>query len=88
MKIRVTTEQLRTAADEASVYINKVSEHFDSIKSTVCATSGYWEGEGQEAFRRSYMDRLDRIERALKGFGENADDLRRIAGIYVSIFLI
>lgn len=82
MKIRVTTQQLRAAADEASGYIDKVSKQFEQIESIVNATAGYWEGDGQAAFRKSYTDRLEKIEKALRGFQDNVDDLRKIAGIY------
>ena len=82
MKIKVTTEQLRTAADEASGYIKRVCEHFDNIESIIKATSGYWEGEGQAAFVKSYSDRIGKIEKIMMEFQDNIDDLRKIAGIY------
>lgn len=82
MVIKVTTEQLRTAAYEASGYIKRVYESFDNIESIIKATSGYWEGEGQAAFLKSYLDRIGKIDKALMGFQDNIDDLLKIAGIY------
>ena len=82
MKIRVKTEQLVRASDEASKWIAAVSRDFDDIRKIVQNSSSYWEGDGQEAYERSYMGRLENIESALKAFQGNVSALLQIAGIY------
>ena len=82
MKIRVATEQLRAAADNAEKCIDKMSRKIEMVTEVVRGSGRYWEGEGQEAFVRSYWNHVEKSGKALDAFRDNVNDLREIAGIY------
>ncbi|WP_418752146.1 WXG100 family type VII secretion target [Frisingicoccus sp.] len=82
MQIRVSTEVLEMRANAAEEKINDVRKRFGRIAEIVHSSSGYWEGEANDAHRREYQEYQSEIEEALARFQENVTDLRKIAGIY------
>lgn len=82
IQIRVSTEVLETRANAAEEKINDVRKRFERIAEIVNNSTGYWEGEANDAHRREYQEYQSEIEEALLRFQENVTDLRQIAGIY------
>ncbi|MBR2675253.1 MAG: hypothetical protein IKE52_07400 [Mogibacterium sp.] len=82
MKIKVSTERLVLATEEATKYINAVDKHFGKVETIVSSSSQFWEGAGQEAYYGSYSRKKERIESALNSFRGNIRALQIIAGIY------
>ncbi len=80
--IKVTTEQLYAAAEDAEQAISRVTEDFSAISDCVTRSAYYWEGEGDEAHIRKMKKQMEKVEQMLDRFAEDARDLKVMAGIY------
>jgi WXG100 family type VII secretion target len=84
MRIRVKTEELAAIADEVENQISSMRRQLDVVGNIVNKSTGYWEGEGQNAYMERYRSKSDEVENALKRFSDDVVNLRTIAGIYVT----
>lgn len=84
MKIRVSTEALRAAADSIDAKTAAVMKTVDDLKTVIERSAAYWEGTGQNAHVSTYRQKFAKIEQAIGRYRENAQDLRKEAGIYES----
>ena len=82
--IRVSPEQLLSTAGEVEEKIKKVEEAFRTLGCLVDESGRYWEGDGNLAFQRAYRKMKEEMLRVLNGFRENAENLKKIAGVYES----
>lgn len=82
MKIRVSTDRLRLAAEDALKRIDTVDNHFKNVEAIVSESSHFWEGSGQEAYYHSYISKKELIDSAVNSFRCNIRALQTIAGIY------
>lgn len=82
MRIKVSTEALRRASVETNQEIDRVQNLFNNLEEVIKSSSLYWEGEGQQAYSHSFIEKKQYIDTALKRFRENVTDLREMAGIY------
>lgn len=82
IQIKVSTQELRRAADNVDGYIRTVRQSFDAINSTVQKTSMYWEGEGGSYFRSGYTSYKDDINMVINRLKDQVINLRQMAGIY------
>ena len=82
INIKVSTQELRRAADNVDNYINSVRKSFDEINSTVQKSSSYWEGEGGNFFRNDYASYDEDILQLITMLKDQVTNLRQMAGIY------
>ncbi|MBR3171539.1 MAG: WXG100 family type VII secretion target [Lachnospiraceae bacterium] len=84
MKIKVNTEVLRSAADSIDARTAAVMYAVDDLRTVIDRSATYWEGAGQDAHVSAYRQKLEKVEQAIARYRENAQDLRKEAGIYES----
>lgn len=84
IRIKVSTEALRAAAETIDSKTNAVLNAAENLGNTIEKSAYYWEGHGQEAHIGNYRKKVARIEQAIARYRENANDLRNAAGIYDS----
>lgn len=83
IKLKVNPEKLQGKAGEITTQISNIRKAYESMKSTVNATKGYWAGDAANQFR-SYIKDIDKdMQSVLKRLGEHPEDLMKMAGIYV-----
>lgn len=82
MEIRVQTNTLITAAADVEQKIKDLGNIFGAIEQRVRGSADYWEGSGAGNHLRAYLGKVEMIRTALARFKENADDLKKIAGVY------
>lgn len=82
IQLKVNTGDLANKAAEISDLVSKIENAYDLLKRTAEASTGYWEGDAANAFRR-YAKGLDNDMRSvLRRLGEHPADLVKMAGIY------
>lgn len=82
IEVKVSTERLRSAADDVERKIQRLEGVFASIQQRVNRSRGYWDGDGVSAHIAACRKKDDAIRTALRRFRENVTDLREIAGVY------
>lgn len=82
MTIKVDTDQLRTVSGSALTQIQATENTFRTISGIIDRSLQYWEGSGQEYYRKAFQEKSDNINNILLRYRENANDLREIGGVY------
>ncbi|MCD8103793.1 MAG: WXG100 family type VII secretion target [Lachnospiraceae bacterium] len=82
MYLRVNSETLLTASSEVESQVDSMRKQFDQVNEIVNRSSGYWEGEGQEAYLKAYRSKYEGIEEALNRFSSHVVNLQTMAGVY------
>lgn len=82
MKIKVSTDKLKSAFSNVTVKIEQVQEAFNQIDEKVAQSISYWESKGQESMKGNYEIRKDDYDRIFKEFDNHVKKLQQIAGIY------
>ena len=82
MHIKVKTEALQEAADDVRRQVSVVRELFEQMGQTVANSASYWEGAGNQAYIQYWNRKRDQVEKFLRMYEENADDLEKIVGVY------
>lgn len=81
-ELKVTPEQLENQANIVRGYLNDMKGAFDSLRSLVDGSNGYWIGEAAESHRKAYMNQITAIDTMFKRYQEHIADLEKIAGIH------
>jgi WXG100 family type VII secretion target len=82
IQLKVDVDALVGKSAEISDVIGKIKVAYESLKSTAEASSGYWEGDAANAFRK-YVNSIDNdIQSVLKRMGEHPTDLLQMADVY------
>lgn len=82
--IVVTPENLTAQAGDVSNKISTLKGLFDSMKSNVEKTAGYWIGDGGDAHRKLYESQQSKIEEVLSLLTERVSELNQMASNYLS----
>lgn len=82
IEVRVTTERLRSTADDVENKIRRLETVFATIQQRITRSRGYWDGDGVSAYIAAYQKKNETIRMAFQRFRENVTDLREIAGVY------
>jgi len=80
--IKVTPEEMISAASELSGYVNTMNECFQQMKNTMAQSESYWVGEAGEAHRRLYQEQVAKTEEIIARYTEHVRDLNTMAGVY------
>lgn len=80
--LKVSPEQMQTAAAELSGYVTVMRECFQQIKSTMTQTEAYWVGEAGDAHRSQYQEQVAETEEIIARYTEHVTDLNVMAGVY------
>ena len=82
--IRVSPEQLNTAAGQVTAKISNAKNHFDSISQLAENTAGFWSGDAGDKYRKLFVERKPEMEEIFARFREHASDLQTLAANYIS----
>lgn len=82
MVIKVSTEQMESAASTVEAKLNEMRNAFSDLEQTMKNTTSYWQGDGAEHYRSVQQKSKDGIDQALRRMTEEVTDLRKMAGIY------
>lgn len=80
--IKVTPEEMISAASELSGYVSTMNECFQQMKNTMQQSESYWVGEAGEAHRKLYQDQVAKTEEIIARYTEHVRDLNTMAGVY------
>lgn len=80
--LKVTPEEMQTAAGELSGYIGRMTECFDALKRTMQSSSAYWTGDAANAHRELYSQQIPKTEEFIRRLNEHVKDLNTMAGVY------
>lgn len=80
----VKPENLNTQASEVSNQISTLNGLFESMKTNVNKTAGYWIGDGGDAHRRLYQEQQSKIEEIISTLSERVSELNQMASNYIS----
>lgn len=80
----VQPENLTTQASDVSNKISTLKGLFDSMKTNVNKTAGYWIGDGGDAHRRLYQEQQSKIEEIISTLSERVSELNQMATNYTS----
>ena len=87
VELKVTPDTLVTKSTEVSQKVEEMKRHFETLKTVVDKTKGYWLGEAGDMHRQMYHDLQDDIDEILKRLGEHPVDLLAIAQKYTDVEL-
>ncbi len=82
VELLVTPEILHQKATDVENYVRVMQQRFETMKTLVEKSSGYWEGDAGDMHRKNYEEQLENIEFVLKRLNEHPIDLRAIAQKY------
>ncbi|MBS5522106.1 MAG: WXG100 family type VII secretion target [Clostridiales bacterium] len=82
LTLKVSPEALRSAAQTAQSHINNMVQLFEAVDQLVFRSQGYWQGEAGDFHRKSYEQRKEDIQLALKRLKEHPGDLLAMAEVY------
>ncbi len=80
--LRVTPEEMLKKASEVEAYVQRIEGRFQELDRIVNRTSGYWNGDAGDKYRRVYGDDRDERTRIINRLREHVTDLRAMAGVY------
>ena len=83
VEIKVSTDTLVNASSDVRSFMKSLGDVFDTIEDIIVRSGEYWDGDGHMVHLESYQRKKETAETILKRFSENADDLEKIAGVYV-----
>lgn len=82
MDFRVSTDILKSRADDARGKISKMQQNFEAIADLITETSSYWMGEAGDLYRSIFENQRDEMTAIINRLNEFPDDLLSMAGIY------
>lgn len=80
-------ETLNQKAVEVENSVANMRNRFETIRTLVSKSCGYWIGEAGDLHRQNYENQRDNIDAILKRLGEHPGDLRAIAQEYTTVEL-
>lgn len=80
--LKVSPEEMQSAASELSGYVNTMNECFQQMKNTMQQSAAYWVGEAGNAHRQLYQDQVAKTEEIIARYTEHVRDLNTMAGVY------
>lgn len=80
--LKVTPEEMVSAASELSGYVSNMNECFNQMKNTMSQTANYWVGEAGDAHRQLYQEQVAKTEEIIARYTEHVRDLNAMAGVY------
>ena len=80
--LKVTPEELISAAGELAGHIGRMTNCFDTLKRTMQNTGSYWTGEAATAHRELYTQQIPQTEEFIRRLNEHVKDLNTMAGVY------
>lgn len=80
--LRVTPEEMLKKAAEVESYVKRIESRFQELDRIVNRTSGYWNGDAGDKYRKVYGDDKDERTRIINRLSEHVADLRAMAGVY------
>lgn len=81
-RLNVTPEILEHQANTVRNCLMDMKGTFDTLRSLVDGSNGYWIGEAAEAHRRAYMNQMTAVDDMFRRYQEHIADLEEIAGIH------
>ena len=82
MQFRVSTDILKSRADDARGKISNMQQNFESIADLITETSSYWMGDAGDLFRTVFNSQREEMTTIINRLNEFPDDLLQMAGIY------
>ncbi len=82
VELLVTPDVLNQKAVEVEKNISNMRQRFDTMKTLVEKSKGYWIGEAGDMHRQNYSEQQDNIDQVLNRLSEHPIDLRSIAQTY------
>ena len=80
--LKVSPEEMVSAASELSGYVSAMRECFQQMKSIMSQSETYWVGEAGDAHRQLYQDQVAKTEEIIARYTEHVTDLNTMAGVY------
>lgn len=80
--LKVSTEQMNTAASTIESELSNVRKSFDEIDGIMRRMTTYWEGEGATRYSLSYNNFKDEELVIMARISEQIRDLRDMSGVY------
>ena len=87
VELLVKPEILNQKAVEVENSVANMRSRFETIRTLVSKSSGYWIGEAGNLHRQNYENQKDNIDTILRRLAEHPGDLRTIAQTYTSVEL-
>ena len=84
VELLVTPEVLNHQATEVEKNVSNMRKKFETMKTLVEKSKGYWIGDVGDMHRKNYADQADNIDVMLRRLGEHPGDLRAIAQTYTA----
>ena len=81
--LKVTPEEMQSAAAELTGYVNTMEQSFRDMKQTMTASAHYWVGQAGDAHRELYNEQVADAEEFLARCREHIRDLNTMAGVYI-----
>ena len=81
--LKVTPEQMQSAAAELRGYVNTMEQSFRDMKQTMAASTHYWVGKSGDAHRALYNEQVADAEEFIARCREHIRDLYAMAGVYI-----
>lgn len=82
VELLVTPEVLNQKAVEVEKNVAAMRTHFETMRTLVGKSKGYWVGEAGDMHRQNYTEQQENIEQILRRLAEHPADLRVIAQTY------
>lgn len=84
MKIRVTTQELKSRADDVKEKTAHLKSAIEETERMINMTSSYWIGRAGDAKRKEFVRKKEMKRDMIGRLGEYTTDLLEMAGIYES----
>ena len=82
IRIKVSTDQLKTVFANVTTRIANVQKAFDEVDQKVTHSTTYWESQGHDSMQQNFEIRKDDYQKLFKEFEQHIRNLQEIAGVY------
>lgn len=82
MQFRVSTDVLKSRADDARQKIAAMQQNLETITELVTDTSSYWMGDAGDLFRIIFREQQEEMAEMIQRLNKYPDDLLQMAGVY------
>lgn len=83
-EIQVEPDQLLNAANEVQARVRDMQQSFNTIKTYISKTNGYWKGEAGNFHREMYTKQQSKTEEIIRKLQERVSELQQMAANYSS----
>ena len=85
VQLKVSPDDLQKKAREVTDSCSRMKKSFSNLNTAINGTRSYWIGEGGDANRKLYNDKVKEFDQMIKLLESYPTDLLKMANIYTNV---